>query len=501
MSKKTEDFQNKKCDPAKENCLPRSLYVTQKDPRASIREKVDAIFSDRFMIFLSVILVPLILIPFAVTLSGAQEKFFEICDWIIIVLFIAEYVLKLYLANERWKHFKSPWHIVDLVIVLLPFAQYLPIQWLFAGSPWSLLLRLLRLPRALAVGGRAVAGRRNGGNVVSSKLEKSPETIIRQIDSDLKETHKLTWSELDTHIADIKRQEWLDLHYVSDEGFASLSRILEVAEPHFKSNVMDEIYPHIDYVQKSSFIFMQLGEVKYPEYVENYFTISRSGIIAICNGTKIITVSRHNIDLMEDVLNSVQRTKKDDTFVVPVLYGILEHTLEEYKSLLSEIELEVLKIGGTPRSKLPKDFLERIYMFDKEVSRLVSNLVHFKDMLSIIITKKVPLEGFDKNWEETFHILQDSANYLNEISHDLIENLRSIIDLYINQTSFETNKILKILAVVTTIGVIPSAVGGLLGTNLLDVPFGFSLWEVCFVLGVAMSLAVYTFYKLGWLKT
>jgi Mg2+ and Co2+ transporter CorA len=140
-------------------------------------------------------------------------------------------------------------------------------------------------------------------------------------------------------------------------------------------------------------------------------------------------------------------------------------------------------------------------MLDKEVSRLVSNLVHFKDLLGRIISEKVPLEGFDKSAEEAFHVLQDSAVYLNEIAHDAIENLRSTIDLYINQTSFETNRILKILAVITAISVIPSAIGGLMGTNLLDVPFGLYLWELCFVIGVAMTFAVYTFYKLGWLKS
>jgi Mg2+ and Co2+ transporter CorA len=73
--------------------------------------------------------------------------------------------------------------------------------------------------------------------------------------------------------------------------------------------------------------------------------------------------------------------------------------------------------------------------------------------------------------------------------------------LYINQTSFETNKILKILAVVTVISVIPSAVGGLIGTNLLDVPYPAYLWQLSLVIGVSMTLVTYTFIKLGWLKT
>lgn len=481
--------------------LPRSLYVSKKDPRANLREQVDSVFSDKFMIFLSIIVIPLILIPYIFVPDQSTLVFLETCDWIIVILFIVEYTSKLYLAENRWQHFKSPWHLVDLVIIILPFLQYLPLIGLSTvGSP-SLLLRLLRLPRAFAIGGRAIAGRRNGNNQVAGCPVEYPLTVIRQVGPDLKNTHNLSWDQLKTHLANKSFHEWLHLECVSDEGFTSLSEILGVPEPHFKSALVDEIYPHIDYVQQSSFIFVQSGEVQYPEFADNYLTISRSGVIVICNGAKIITVSRHKVDLLDHVLVSLNQTTITDKFVVPVLYAVLDHMLSDYRSVLSEIELEVLKIGGTPRPKLPRDFLERIYQLDKEVSRLVSNLVHFKDMLSIIISKKVPLEGFDKTSEEAFHVLQDGAVYLNEISHDLIDNLRSIIDLYINQTSFETNKILKILAVITAISVIPSAIGGLLGTNLIDTPYGATLWQLSFVIAVGMAFVTYTFVKLGWLKT
>ena len=484
-----------------QSTLPRSLYVPQRDPRANLREMVDSVFSDKLMIFLSLILIPLILLPFIFPLSSTVLGFLEICDVIIVVLFVAEYTTKLYAAENRWSHFKSPWHLVDLLIITLPFMQYVPLLSItITGSP-SLLLRLLRVPRALAVGSRVIVSRRN--NTIALKQETADHTtIIRQVGSDLTITHNLSWDDLKTHIADENRHEWLDLHYVSNEGFAQLSSILGIPEPHFKSALVDEIYPHIDYVQKASFIFVQSGRIRYPaEDVANYLTISRSGVIVICDGKKIITVSRHNVDLLDEVLHSVQQKNNDTAFVVPVLYSILEHMLNDYRSILSEIELEVMQIGNTHRSKLPRDFLERIYQLDKEVSRLVSNLVHFKDMLSIITSKKVPLEGFNKQSEEAFHVLQDGAGYLTELSHDLIENLRSNIDLYINQTSFETNRILKILAVITAISVIPTAVSGILGTNLLDVPYGASLWQLSFIVTVSVAFVTYTFVKLGWLKT
>lgn len=483
------------------NKLPRSLYTQQRDPRAALRESVNSVFSDKFMIFLSLILIPIIILPLVFQLSSIVLVFFEICDWVILVLFIAEYLLKLYVAQNRWSHFKSPWHCVDLVIITLPFLQYLPLVNLaIIGSP-SLLLRLLRVPRAVAIGGRVIGSRRNNDVAYQEEAVKH-QTIIRQVDSNLQVTHNLSWDDLKAHLKDAACPEWFDAQYISSEGFSQLSSILGIPEPHFKSSLVDEIYPHIDFIQNASFIFLQSGRIRYPiENATKFLKISRSGIIVICTGEKIITVSQHSTDMMDDVIEAVKRNDHVDGFVVPVLYSLLDHMLSEYRSILSEIELEIIEIGNTERSRLPKDFLERIYQMDKEVGRLVSNLLHFKDMLAIITSRKVTLEGFDKQTEEAFHILEETAGYLNEIAHDTIDNLRSIIDLYINQTSFEANRILKVLAVITAISVIPSAVSGILGTNLIDVPYGATLWQLTFLITISMSFVTYTFVKLGWLKS
>jgi Mg2+ and Co2+ transporter CorA len=479
--------------------LPRSLFVPEADPRKNLRDAVDSILSDKFMVFLSLAIIPIILIPFAFNVSSSATEFLDICDWAIILLFVAEYTSKLYLAKDRWAHFKEPWHLVDLAIVILPFIQYLPALGISTrGSP-SLLLRLLRLPRALAVGGRAIGGRMQGDQSIALASTQEPETVIRVVDSKTLEVGVgLTWDDLKSHLAD-DDQEWLDIRNLTEAGVSRLSSLISVPEPHFKIDLVDEIFPHIDYVHQVSLIFLQSGKVRYPDRPGAYLTISRSGMIIVCTGSKIVSVSRHGLDVFSGVMDSV-RKQTNVSFVVSVLYSLLDQTLKEYRSVLSEIEIEVIKIQGTPRSRLPRDFLERVYGLNKEVSRLVSNLVHFKELLSVIISNKVPLEGFDSAAEEDFHVLQDGVSYLNEIAGDLVDNIRSTIDLYINQTSFETNKILKILAVITSMSVIPSAVGGLLGMNLLDVPYAAYLWEVVLMLVISMSFVTYVFIKLGWLK-
>jgi Mg2+ and Co2+ transporter CorA len=486
-------------DSGDEVYLPRSLYVPKGDPRQDLRDTVNSILSDKFMAFLSIVLIPIIIFPLFINFSAQFLDFFDICDATIVLLFVVEYFSKLYLAKSRWAYFKSPWHLLDLVIVVFSFAQYLPLLGLnIKGSP-ALLLRLLRLPRALAVTGRVTGSRIRTTPATNAVDEKEPETLIRIVDANGTHTG-LTWEALSVHLSS-DEQEWIDIEEVSEKGIRTLSRMLHIPERHFKSTVVDEIFPHIDYVQKASFIFLKSSEIEYPKRANSYMRISQTGLVVICSGTKIITLSPHKLDLFSTVTENPLDRLENATFVVSTLYGILDSTLKVYKSIFSEIELEVVRIGNTPRSKLPKDFLERMYQLNKEVARLVSNLVHFKNLLNILISRKVPLEGFDDSAKEAFNILLDEATFQNEIADDLTENLHSLIELYINQTSFDTNRILKILAVITGVSVIPAAVGGLLGTNLLGLPYQAYLWEVVFMTGVTMAFVTYTFFKLGWLNT
>ena len=118
-------------------------------------------------------------------------------------------------------------------------------------------------------------------------------------------------------------------------------------------------------------------------------------------------------------MSSDPRRMESGSFVVSVLYGILDHLLRQYRSIFYEIEVEMVAIERTPRSRLPKDFLERIYRLKKEVSGLDSHLVHFGQLLGTIISKRVPLAGFDERAESSFDLLQDDAEYLGEIVDSL----------------------------------------------------------------------------------
>ncbi|MBI2853716.1 MAG: ion transporter [Chloroflexi bacterium] len=96
------------------------------DRKKALREIVDLIFPDSLMIVLAGIMVPLILIPLIVDLSDSVTSFVEFADYVILSVFVLEYVLKTILARDVLRHVLDPWHLLDLLIVALPFASLLP---------------------------------------------------------------------------------------------------------------------------------------------------------------------------------------------------------------------------------------------------------------------------------------------------------------------------------------------------------------------------------------
>ena len=62
------------------------------------------------------------------------------------------------------------------------------------------------------------------------------------------------------------------------------------------------------------------------------------------------------------------------------------------------------------------------------------------------------------------------------------------------------NKVMRLIAVITVLGIIPAIVLGALGTNVAGNPWGIHLWQV-FLIPIILMLALgWVFYRLGWTK-
>jgi Mg2+ and Co2+ transporter CorA len=96
--------------------------------------------------------------------------------------------------------------------------------------------------------------------------------------------------------------------------------------------------------------------------------------------------------------------------------------------------------------------------------------------------------------------LTEDVEYLYETVVNIREGVLSVIELHLNVVSFEMNRVMRVLAVVSVLGLIPGVVGGMFGMNLIDNPWKFTLPQVAFFVVFSMISCLYFFFVKGWLR-
>jgi voltage-gated potassium channel len=97
------------------------------------------------MMVLTILWLPVLIVPLVHPVHGSVAETFAVIDYMVWALFALEYVIKLYLAPNRWKYVRT--HILDLIIVAVPF---------FRPARIGRLANLSRLGRVGIVAERAI---------------------------------------------------------------------------------------------------------------------------------------------------------------------------------------------------------------------------------------------------------------------------------------------------------------------------------------------------------
>lgn len=113
------------------------------------------VFNESVMGLLALVALATALGPMVFDVSPNVERTLVVIEWVLVGAFAAEFLVSGAVAPDFRSWIRSPWRIVDAVTILGPVAALLP-QVSDAASG-SLMLRMLRVGRAVALGTRAVA--------------------------------------------------------------------------------------------------------------------------------------------------------------------------------------------------------------------------------------------------------------------------------------------------------------------------------------------------------
>ncbi len=125
----------------KDKAPPKDLTPVQEE-RAQLFDKFDSM-SAIPMLVLTALMLPVLIVPFAVHLRGTTAGLFVTADYLIWTIFVIEYLIKVTLAPRRFYFITH--NPLDLVVVAVPMLR--PLRLIRSAR----LLRLLRLGRVGAV--------------------------------------------------------------------------------------------------------------------------------------------------------------------------------------------------------------------------------------------------------------------------------------------------------------------------------------------------------------
>jgi Mg2+ and Co2+ transporter CorA len=464
-------------------------------PQPSLRQKlkgpVYAILSDDVMMVLAILLIPAIGLPIVATFSPIMLLFFDIINYSVIAIFAIEYVLKLYVDDSRSKFIFNPWHILDLLIIVFAVADILP----FIQAPGGRLSPLLRLSRVFFVMGRTI---RRVSPVKKSTAARRAEPQIAIKAFDGSRISAYDHKDIMGAIGD-PSNKWIDVQNIPVSRIREVSQALGLPGEQIENKLMRESFPRIDFKNGHTTIFIRDLKMESQDLPSLYTVANRSGILIVCAGDRIMTISKDTNDLFDRVTGG-KLAFQGDPVPVRALCGIFELKTRDYEEMTHFFEDRVLWFEEEPVKDMKPEFLDECFYMKKDSNRFHNTLKHYKQVLEVLKGHRPTLNGMGDRHLEAFGDYYYETEYLHEIVETIKDNLMSIIELHLNTVSFDVNRVIRLLSIITVLGIIPTIAFGLLGSNLDVAPFQATALEVIVIVLTLMFLALYIFYKAGWVK-
>ena len=453
---------------------------------------IDKFMNDAVLGFLALLSFFLMIAPAVFELSPVVENRFIVAEYIIVVLFLVEYIAALVTAKEKGKFVLNRWRILDVLIILAAFIALLPVvPDILRNSP---ILRLLKLGRL------ALLGTRSG--IALSAVQHASTDQTGLADSDLsvlalspsgKDFQSISWESALTRVG-TDNPDWLFISGITEDRLAPISNALGVPNTAlsglFKSSV-----PHFDRLERFSTLF-----IRYPLLMQADGKLRRTPVLLVGTDNNIVVLCKHKTDLETRVAKRLATVGDTAPRMTNVMEALISEIVQAYTGIHEFLELSLLKIESDLPTLKDELFLARTFELRADILRVRSSVKHLKSVLRDLSNGSLTITGANVSDRALFQLLTNDTVDLYEDIEDLRESLQAVVDLRLNVASFQMNQVMRLLALLTTLALIPATVGGLFGMNLEDTPWPGTLAQVSFGVAAGMALSLYVFAIKGWLR-
>ena len=480
--------------------------ISQHEHAREMQRLVDSIFREEVMGGLALLLVPVLLLLDFAHLSDPVAAFLLIIDIAIWIFFFLEYMCRLVVSKDRYAFVIEPWHILDLFIVALPAVA------LVSGTGYGIAryLRVLRAMQSVQVlniaakqARRHFTGKRTrpdqGGPVAPMRIRSFPVNYDGTGHASTGQARVWTQVTPDGSAALDFHGHWFDFSGYTSADLPVLSRLTRIPEYQLEVKLRERAYPRADVSGLVMTVFLKLPRVIQEQYEPPAWMVTWEGLLVAFTNDSVLTFSRAATDVPDRVMSD--GISLGITLTGPgVLYLVLNGSLNTIEDLILTAEEQLVYLETRPMNQLPRNFLSMMYTDQKELSRIISGLLYTKTALEEVCNSDHFTSNRNEAEEGRIRSLVDRCSLLSDNAQHVADSFAWMIDFYLNTTSFSMNRVMKLLAVLTALTMIPALVGGLLGMNLIDNPWPVTLLQMVSIVALVMLLTAWVYYNIGWLR-
>lgn len=446
------------------------------------------LFNEGIMGLLALVALATALGPLVFDVGVDFERALTVVEWVLVGIFAADFFIQGAVAPDFPAWIRSPWRIVDVVTVLGPVVALLPqVSDLASGS---LMLRMLRVGRAVAFGTRA-------GSVTVRKSQRAAHVMrgsaaFSVITED--DLHPVT-SDWDSFIAWTREQgpsSWVHASNLDRRRFDELARGAGLSDRDLERILDEDGHGKVLEGARCAALVLQVPTVPDAGFPE----VRWDQLLLLTTDRGLLTAMTGSLELQKRVVLA-GAAFTNLSFRARLMCALLSLTRDQYKLVAQRFDEEARHLEAQQEGN---DLLRGTFRLRHEISAAARDLWQVKRLVRALADGKVKLHGVDLKDEKPFDDLAQETESLHLTISEIKEGLKSLIELHITLKSFEMNKLLKLLAVVSFLGLIPAVVGGLLGMNVVGNPWPVTLGQVAFGVAMGMAMALYVFAVKGWLK-
>ncbi|HIS27891.1 MAG TPA: magnesium/cobalt transporter CorA [Candidatus Avamphibacillus intestinigallinarum] len=284
---------------------------------------------------------------------------------------------------------------------------------------------------------------------------------------------------------------WADFNNPTEDEIRKLD-----TELHFHPLAIEDcLYsmqrPKLDYYDDFAFFVTHtMGPETFNQYEIDFFVSTR------------FIVTFHFEPLTEiqatwDRMNEHTNISKWDPY--HVFYKVMDHVVDNYFPVIAELEDLITEVDENTENKSMDVLLENLFELRHQLLELRHAIHPIRDLFYRILYSH-RLKGIEEH-REYFADIYDHLLKLSEMINSNREISNDIRDNFISMNSYQQNKVIQILTVITSIFAPLTFIAGIYGMNFVNMPelnwhFGYLIvMVIMFALSIGMII---WFKKKGW---